>query len=330
MMSSISTTNPLSQPMQPVPEPSPSRDPAVARERKIHKLSAQLHSLQGLPFITSVDKGFLTPAQWRMASIVPTAPVQGINLEGLQELRLSGSAQFTEPSWNVVKKKIREVEGLNTPIVDVDLTQENHWHVRTKQGKGSIAFSSLKPLSWWVGPNRTPEQIDQSEREQAQEFQQRQRLKAYMIVDSIDPKTLTKDHHTVTGKVRIEPKEILTEQQILLQDPTCIYARIPDRKFGPMEWEHVDALVDLVKQSPQNSHFHFHCRKGLSRTTLFMVMFDMMKNAHRVSADDIIKRQGPAALRGVDLLACFERKEGPESWDASFKRGWVNFLRQFH
>ncbi|MBU3197100.1 hypothetical protein KPL26_10470 [Clostridium algidicarnis] len=53
----------------------------------------------------------------------------------------------------------------------------------------------------------------------------------------------------------------------------------------------VDCFVSLVKSQPKNTWLHFHCKQGIGSTTTFMIMYDMIKNAHHVTADDIIKRQ---------------------------------------
>lgn len=52
----------------------------------------------------------------------------------------------------------------------------------------------------------------------------------------------------------------------------------------------VDAFVSYFDKMPENVWFHFHCRHGKGRTSIALVMFDIMKNAPRVSLEDIVKR----------------------------------------
>lgn len=53
----------------------------------------------------------------------------------------------------------------------------------------------------------------------------------------------------------------------------------------------VDKFVSLVDTLPKNVWFHFHCRGGRGRTSMMLVMFDIMHNAPQVSLADIVKRQ---------------------------------------
>ena len=50
-------------------------------------------------------------------------------------------------------------------------------------------------------------------------------------------------------------------------------------------------FVQLVNSELKDNWLHFHCKQGIGRTTTFMIMYDIMKNAKEVSLDDIVKRQ---------------------------------------
>jgi Inositol hexakisphosphate len=66
--------------------------------------------------------------------------------------------------------------------------------------------------------------------------------------------------------------------------------------------EAVDRFIVAVRALPQNAWAHFHCEAGLGRTTTFIVLYDMLRNASRVSLEDIVQRQ--------KLLGYFLRKGG--------------------
>src|ERR1043166_4524010 len=55
--------------------------------------------------------------------------------------------------------------------------------------------------------------------------------------------------------------------------------------------DEVDRFVLAVRALPGNAWAHFHCEAGLWRTTTFMVLYDMLRNANRVSLEDIVRRQ---------------------------------------
>ncbi len=62
----------------------------------------------------------------------------------------------------------------------------------------------------------------------------------------------------------------------------------------------VDKFVSYFDKAPENVWFHFHCRHGKGRTSMMLVMYDIMKNAPKVALSDIIKRQH--LLGSVDLF----------------------------
>lgn len=63
--------------------------------------------------------------------------------------------------------------------------------------------------------------------------------------------------------------------------------------------EVVDEFIKLVRSLPEETWIHFHCAGGKGRTTTFMIMYDMIKNAGEVSEEDIMRRQW--LLGGKDL-----------------------------
>lgn len=55
--------------------------------------------------------------------------------------------------------------------------------------------------------------------------------------------------------------------------------------------ENIDEIVDFYDHVPHNTWLHFHCKHGRGRTSLLIVMLDIMRNAPKVALKDIIKRQ---------------------------------------
>lgn len=274
----------------------------------------------GLPIINSTDEKDILPGSFRMTKVVTIPTPLLPSTEGLGQLNASGSSQFSELGLDILIKRIGKKK-----ITVVNLRQEDGGFIEPVEGKGAIAFSYLMPMPWWTGEdprgNRTVKEIEDSEQQRMEQIMKEKTFTLYGTSDSYAPT----DTHQILYRIDIAVKRALTEKQ-LIEEKGLKYFRIPDKKFGNMEYEHVDLFVDFVKNLEPDEWVHFHCKKGQSRTTLFMIMYDMMRNADRVSAQDIIKRQGPLGLGGADLFGLPNK----ESWDHSFKKQWKEFLYQFH
>lgn len=284
-------------------------------QRRLEQKLARKIAGPGIPIINSFDEKDIMPGCFRMSSVVPL-PAPGLNTQGLGSLHISGSAQPSQHSFRSLKRRIPG------HITVVNLKQEDGGFIEPRHGQGAIAFSYMMNMPWWVKENRQADVIDQSEQARCKSLSQNHKITVYGIVDD---NNLRKEKHTVTDKITIKAQRVFTEKQ-LAQEEGFNYLRIPDKKFGHMEYEHVDLLINFVKSLPEEEHVHFHCKRGQSRTTLFMTMFDMLKNADEVSADDIIKRQGPSGLSGADLT----KLPDPSHWEYNFKKGWLDFLHTFH
>ncbi len=64
--------------------------------------------------------------------------------------------------------------------------------------------------------------------------------------------------------------------------------------------EAVTQFVTFIDSLQPNTWVHFHCRGGKGRTTMMLVMYDIMKNAPDVALADIVKRQ--YLLGSIDLF----------------------------
>lgn len=62
----------------------------------------------------------------------------------------------------------------------------------------------------------------------------------------------------------------------------------------------IDKFVDFFDTVPKNTWIYFHCHHGKGRTSIMLVMADILKNAPKVALQDIIKRQ--YLLGSVDLF----------------------------
>jgi hypothetical protein len=89
--------------------------------------------------------------------------------------------------------------------------------------------------------------------------------------------------------------------------------------------EAVDRFIVAVRAFPEKAWAHFHCEAGLGRTTTFMVLYEMLRNATRVSLEDIVRRQ---KLLGYDYDVL--RPAGPGNWKAPYMEDRMAFVRAFY
>ena len=87
----------------------------------------------------------------------------------------------------------------------------------------------------------------------------------------------------------------------------------------------VDRFVRFYKTLSKGAWLHFHCFAGKGRTTTFMVMYDMLKNADKVSFDDIVMRQ--FAIGGINLTAYNPNKP---VWRQKAVTERIEFLKDFY
>lgn len=229
-----------------------------------------------------------------------------INRGGLDGLHLAGSQQFSDIGLRTALGKIP-----GRSVVIVDLRRESH---------GMLNHSAVS----WYGPqnaanaNKTPEQVSMSEARLLAKLKKSTFKWVYEIVEKTDDDFVEK-----VKKEFVRVNSVKSEKK-LASEFHVAYKRFYVEDFHKPDDQQVDRFVAFARKIPASTWIYFHCRAGRGRTTTFMAMYDMMKNAKQISFDDIIARQ--AALGGSDL------KEMPDT--ASFKYKFAverfNFLKKFY
>ena len=193
--------------------------------------------------------------------------------EGLDTLRISGSAQFSAEQFRTLVCDIRAhfPEG---KIVVVDLRQESHFFVDGT----SVSWYGLHN---WGNRGKTPEEVRADE----------------------DARSFSAIGQTIRGYTRSEGDDELPEnpvdltvgtvmsEQALAESEGCEYLRINCTDHCWPSSAEIDRFIRFVSAlDPEQTWLHFHCSAGNGRTGIFMMLYDKMKNPS-VSDKDILYRQ---------------------------------------
>ncbi|OJH33528.1 hypothetical protein BON30_48230 [Cystobacter ferrugineus] len=92
---------------------------------------------------------------------------------------------------------------------------------------------------------------------------------------------------------------------------------------GPDAGE-IDHFVALLERLPDGAWVHYHCRGGRGRTSTFLLLHDLLRNAGRLPFSVIAHRQRVLS-EGYDLLAHGE----PADWKTPLRRARAEIVRAF-
>lgn len=191
----------------------------------------------------------------------------------LPSLNISGSSQPTPSQFTTLKKKINKPN-----LFIIDLRQESH---------GFINDFAISFYNQYVDLNNgftTAETMLQEKKDlksiplgkEVTIYSRSTRPLYNVFVDSVNnEQTITKNNNL--NYVRFSVKD----------------RWIPDAKT-------VDDFIYFVKNQVKNSHLHFHCEAGEARTTLFLSMYQIVKNPDNLSLHEILDYQ--YKIGGSNLL----------------------------
>lgn len=279
----------------------------------IFMLCNQLLNAQTMPadkdlplLVLDEDIGTTLPKAFRTSQFSFPKTKSAPKNEGLANLNAAASAQFSTQS---LKNALKMMSGT---VWIIDLRRESH------------GFVNDLPISWYSAKNlsNVNESDDNILRLEQMLFADLKRIKAIIINKIIKKKDgVIEETEPLNITVNKAFPEISLANQLNLR-----YLRLAVLDHHPPEDATVDQFLDFVKTVPPEAWLYFHCRGGKGRSTTFMTMYDIIRNAHEVSLDDIVQRQ--ALLGGTDL---FEMSEDPDDvWKEDEMVARKNFITKFY
>ena len=229
------------------------------------------------------------------------------DVTGLADLHASGSAAFTVANFKALQAKV------TGPVTVFDLRQEEHVYVNGQ------------PVSWyatnnWANVGRPGDAI------LAGEAARVQAIKPGATLELADAEA--KKAAAGTAPETVVVSQVATEADVVTA-AGAHYVRITVTDHCRPTDEAVDQFVLAVRGLPADAWAHFHCRAGKGRTTTFLALYDMLRNASRVSLNDIVNRQG-LLIGEYNLLQSDEDsgwKKGVADDRAAFVRAFYDYAR---
>ncbi|HNV86363.1 MAG TPA: hypothetical protein PKL97_05295 [Candidatus Omnitrophota bacterium] len=231
--------------------------------------------------------------------------------EGLSGLNISGSAQFSESGFGEMLKV------LPAHFVVVDLREESH------------GFLNGDAVSWfaannWANRGKNLEEIESDEKARLWQAFQAGRVMVNQVTRKKSDGGIAE-----TVSLPVEVKNALTEAQMVFSQHLDYFRLSVTDHLRPTD-DAVDRFLAFYKELPKNTWLHFHCRAGAGRTTTFMLMTDILRNARRVELKDLARRQ--ALIGGVDLLSTPPVDELERRWydeRADFLKAFYRYAKQY-
>lgn len=227
--------------------------------------------------------------------------------QGLGYLQASGSSQFSEEGLLA----ILDIIGTNKSVVIVDLRQESHGFIN---GNAIYWYARRN----WANVGKIKEQILVDELDSLEALRTENEITVHRILTKLEDGS-----PGVTRALQFPGGEVLSESDLAAKY-NLGYVRFTVTDHIKPDDNVVDEFIELVKKLPDDAWLHFHCKAGKGRTTTFLTLYDMIRNAKNASFEDIVSRQ--FFIGGNDLM----KVPSKDSWkhDSLYER--TIFLKQFY
>lgn len=209
-----------------------------------------------------------------LRDVTTISDVYNGNTQGLTALFMSGSEAPSERGW----AQIADYLGKKNPssVWVLDLRQESH---------GYLNGSAVTLVSWfnWINLGKDNEQSMLDQDNWLKKLSAKKKVTGVLTVQQYQDK-----EYANGAEVEIHSVE---NEAHLISKLGFKYSRLFLTDHRPPRDSEVDAFLKFINALPPNTWLHIHCRGGKGRTTTIMAMYDMLKNADKVSFEEIIARQ---------------------------------------
>lgn len=273
-------------------------------EFKAPKLALKVdrYDKDGLPrnFRTSMDKLKLKQVR---DGVLPTD-------KGMSDLNVSASSCFSEKELENI---LMAVPVNADKFYDIDLRQESHGYLDGM----AVSWFSYKD---WGNDGRSQDIVEHIETDQLNKISKKAKKG-----EAISVYTFNDNGNKVGPPEDFTVKKVMNEEQMVKKHGANYFRIAIQDHFRPSDAD-VDKFLDFWKQLPKDAWLHYHCYAGMGRTTIFMLMHDILKSAPKgVSYEDIEKRQG--IIGGVYLSDIPDKKK---NWERTLYTERYRFTKQFY
>ena len=224
---------------------------------------------------------------------------------GMDKMNVSASSTFSEKELEAILDKVPVKP---SQFYDIDLRGESHGYIN---GTSVSWFADHN----WGNDGRSQEIIENLEKEQLDQVKNSSPVMIYRFDDN---------KNVLLTPTVMNVNKVRTEEEMVKEHGANYFRLALSDHFRPEDAD-VDKFLDFYKQLPEDAWLHYHCFAGMGRTTIFMVMHDILKNAKNVSFDDIIQRQKLIGI--VDLSDIPDKKK---NWGRKAYIERYQFVKHFY
>lgn len=226
--------------------------------------------------------------------------------QGLDKLDISGSAQYSAEQFAALLQFLqKQAKG---PVYIVDLRQETHFLLNND----ALCWYGKRD---WGNIGNTRETILSEESASLAGLKGKTIITAHIN----DDKLPTDAHNMLVTSASTE--------ETMVRTAGAGYCRLMSTDHLWPSDDCIDAFLEFYKKLPANAWVHFHCRAGKGRTTLFMALYDMLRNP-TVPLKDILYRQ--QMLGGIYLGEAKADAEAADSWQKPYHQDRAKKIEQFY
>ncbi len=205
----------------------------------------------------------------------PPGDLSTCNVLGLDQLKASGSGQFSEKGFSEL---VKALSLQSEQLIICDLRAEYHGLVN---GLPMCWIDKLDSNDFF---NQTAEEIELDEYRRLELALET----GYVWIDQ-GPEQVEQFAWAVSQ---------VTTERAFVEGLGHIYVRFPVETGKMPNDQLMDQFVQFVNCLSPDQWLHFHCQAGQQRTVLFLILLDIIKNSHQVSLEDIFTRH--QLINGLD------------------------------